>query len=92
MTGVGQTVMLKWVHSSVARAADCRSAGPWFKSGCALHYFLFVRNVIAWRARMRGRGEVGRSALLAKCLFGARFPQRREKRPAMRTYTTASLA
>ena len=25
-----------WVHSSVARAADCRSAGPWFKSGCAL--------------------------------------------------------
>ena len=24
------------VHSSVARAADCRSAGPWFKSGCAL--------------------------------------------------------
>ena len=25
------------VHSSVVRAADCRSAGPWFKSGCALH-------------------------------------------------------
>ena len=25
-----------WVHSSVARAADCRSAGPWLKSGCAL--------------------------------------------------------
>ena len=25
-----------WVHSSVVRAADCRSAGPWFKSGCAL--------------------------------------------------------
>lgn len=25
-----------WVHSSVARAADCRSAGPQFKSGCAL--------------------------------------------------------
>ena len=24
------------VHSSAARAADCRSAGPWFKSGCAL--------------------------------------------------------
>ena len=24
-------------HSSVVRAADCRSAGPWFKSGCALH-------------------------------------------------------
>ena len=27
---------LTWVHSSVVRAADCRSAGPWFKSGCAL--------------------------------------------------------
>ena len=25
-----------WVHSSVARAADCRSAGPWLKSVCAL--------------------------------------------------------
>ena len=24
------------VHSSVVRAADCSSAGPWFKSGCAL--------------------------------------------------------
>ena len=24
------------VHSSVVRAADCRSAGPWFKSWCAL--------------------------------------------------------
>ena len=24
------------VHSSVARAADCRSAGPWFKSGFPL--------------------------------------------------------
>ena len=24
------------VHSSVARAADCRSAGPWLKSGCFL--------------------------------------------------------
>ena len=43
------TVTLRWlarlaqnhswasrVHSSVVRAADCRSAGPWFKSGCAL--------------------------------------------------------
>ena len=25
-----------WVYCSVVRAADCRSAGPWFKSGCAL--------------------------------------------------------
>ena len=30
---------LMWVHSSVARAADCRSAGPWFKSGCALSHY-----------------------------------------------------
>ena len=27
---------LKRVHSPVVRAADCRSTGPWFKSGCAL--------------------------------------------------------
>ena len=27
-----------WVHSSVVRAADCRSAGPWFKSRCALTF------------------------------------------------------
>ena len=26
----------RWVHSSVVRAANCRSAGSWFKSGCAL--------------------------------------------------------
>ena len=29
-------VVSSWVHSSVVRAADCRSACPWFKSGCAL--------------------------------------------------------
>ena len=34
--GHGATQHSKWVHSSVVRAADCRSAGPWFKSGCAL--------------------------------------------------------
>ena len=34
--GHGATQPSKWVHSSVVRAADCRSAGPWFKSGCAL--------------------------------------------------------
>ena len=32
----GERVLGRWVHSSVVRAADCRSAGPWFKSGCAL--------------------------------------------------------
>ena len=31
-----------WVHSSVARAADCRSAGPWLKSGCALLLMIFT--------------------------------------------------
>ena len=31
------TNAITWVHSSVVRAADCRSAGPWFESGCALH-------------------------------------------------------
>ena len=37
-----QTLMFGWtieihrVHSSVVRAADCRSAGPWLKSRCAL--------------------------------------------------------
>ena len=30
------------VHSSVVRAADCRSAGPWFKSGCALSYLFLM--------------------------------------------------
>ena len=33
--------MRRWVNSSVVRAADCRSAGPWLKSGCALlHRFV----------------------------------------------------
>ena len=27
---------IAWVHSSVVRAADCRSAGPWFESGRTL--------------------------------------------------------
>ena len=27
----------RWVNSSVVRAADCRSAGPWLKSGLALY-------------------------------------------------------
>ena len=30
------------VHSSVVRAADCRSAGPWFKSRCALSYVFLM--------------------------------------------------
>ena len=33
--GHGATQHSKW-DSSVVRVADCRSAGPWFKSGCAL--------------------------------------------------------
>ena len=38
----------KRVHSSVVRAADCRSAGPWFKSGCAL--FLVMLVLLLWGA------------------------------------------
>ena len=34
-----------WVHSSVVRAADCRSAGPWFKSGCALKSFITWQHI-----------------------------------------------
>ncbi len=44
----------KRVHSSVVRAADCRSAGPWLKSGCAL-----LQLSRLWRAggaRCSGRG------------------------------------
>ena len=33
---VHEQTMNTWVHSSVVRAADYRSAGPWLKSGCAL--------------------------------------------------------
>ena len=33
---VSEQMLNTWVHSSVVRAADCRSAGPWLKSGCAL--------------------------------------------------------
>ena len=34
--GAQELKLLTWEHSSVVRAADCRSSGPWFKSGCAL--------------------------------------------------------
>ena len=33
----GRVIFIIRVHSSVARAADCRSAGPWLESGCALN-------------------------------------------------------
>ena len=36
-----------WVHSSVVRAADCRSAGPWFKSGCALFNYTFFSRAVS---------------------------------------------
>ena len=39
-------VMTIWVHSSVVRAADCRSAGPWLESGCALHVIKVLETVI----------------------------------------------
>ena len=35
------------VHSSVVRAADCRSAGPWFKSGCALFNYTFFSRAVS---------------------------------------------
>ena len=35
-TMVIKTELWTRVHSPVVGAADCRSAGPWFKSGCAL--------------------------------------------------------
>ena len=44
--------LAKWVHSSVVRAADCRSAGPWFNSGCAL-CSSFVAAYVAARSRER---------------------------------------
>ena len=34
--GMCPCIEIMWVHSSVVRAADRRSAGPWLKSGCAL--------------------------------------------------------
>ena len=33
---ISPVASIVWVHSSVVRAADRRSAGPWLKSGCAL--------------------------------------------------------
>jgi hypothetical protein len=48
------------VHSSVVRAAECRSAGPWYKSGCAL--FVVVSKSVrdaeeTERERERERGR-----------------------------------
>ena len=45
---------MHWVHSSVVRAADCRSAGPWFKSGCALTWFSSATHPIIWCDESRG--------------------------------------
>ena len=49
-----------WVHSSVVRAADCRSAGPWLKSGCAL-----AQQVVAQRC---GRDAASTQPLAQGCL------------------------
>ena len=46
-----------WVHSSVVRAADCRSAGPWFKSGCAL--LLARLQLWQWASREQPKQCVG---------------------------------
>ena len=34
-------LQIPWVHSPVVRAADCRSAGPWFNSGWR-SWFIFM--------------------------------------------------
>ena len=45
-----------WVHSSMVRAADCRSAGPWFNSGCAL-LCRCTWGCALWRALLPQRAE-----------------------------------
>ena len=37
------TNAITWVHSSAVRVAHCRSAGPWFESGCALNAINIAR-------------------------------------------------
>ena len=37
------------VYSSAVRAADCRSAGPWFKSRCALCVLCLLLSLTGWR-------------------------------------------
>ena len=32
-------LLYSWGYSSVVRAFDCRSTGPWFKPGCQTLYF-----------------------------------------------------
>ena len=49
----GAATRQAWVHSSVVRAADCRSAGPWFKSGCALLCSLVLRHAMQGNEHIR---------------------------------------
>ena len=49
-----------WVHSSVVRAVDCRSAGPWFKSGCALFNAEIHFTSTAWKQANR-KGNLSKS-------------------------------
>ena len=50
----------KWAHSSMARAADRRSAGPWFKSGCALFNLWHIALVLrGWRGQRASPPKVG---------------------------------
>ncbi len=52
-----------WVHSSVVRAADCRSAGHWFKSWCVLCLRQSLALAVAMsHARGRGASGLGRTA------------------------------
>ena len=74
----------QWVHSSVVRAADCRSAGPWFKSGRALLPVLSLTIAFVIEANVqqrefpRARCDSRRVASLllrfSTELIGQRFP------------------
>ena len=58
-----------WVHSSVVRAADCRSAGPWFKSGCAL---LVAKRHTSPSPSTRGAGLPAGKRVCVACVAQAR--------------------
>ena len=57
-TKVGGEECVSWVHSSVVKAADCRSAGPWFKSGCALSGFSWFGAAFIMEAAQIGAEHV----------------------------------
>ena len=52
------------VHSSVARAAGCRSAGPWFKSGRAPFFWLSDTYYCRAKAHLGGRSSISNDSHL----------------------------